>query len=58
MTQPNARPPTFVVFSSRAEKLPESYRRYLIQGIRAAFDLDGVPVRLNLRKGKNPYATK
>lgn len=57
MTQPNARPPTFVVFSSRAEKLPESYRRYLVQGLRTAFDMPGVPIRLNLRKGKNPYAT-
>lgn len=56
MTQPNARPPTFVVFSSRAEKLPEAYRRYLVQGLRTAFDMPGVPIRLNLRKGKNPYA--
>lgn len=58
MTQPNARPPTFVVFTPRAEKLPESYRRYLIQGLRTAFDLPAVPIRLNLRKGKNPYASK
>lgn len=57
MTQPNARPPTFVVFSSRAEKLPESYRRYLVHGLRTTFDLPGVPIRLNLRKGKNPYAS-
>lgn len=56
MTQPNARPPTFVVFSSRAEKLPESYRRYLVQGLRTEFGMPGVPIRLNLRKGKNPYA--
>ncbi|MGI9387423.1 MAG: ribosome biogenesis GTPase Der [Methyloligellaceae bacterium] len=58
MAQPNARPPTFVVFSSRADKLPESYRRYLIQGLRDAFDMPAVPIRLNLRKGKNPYANK
>lgn len=58
MTQPNARPPTFVVFCSRAEKLPESYRRYLIQGLRTAFGMPGVPIRLNLRKGKNPYAPR
>ncbi len=56
MTQPNARPPTFVVFSSRADKLPESYRRYLVQGLRDAFDMTAVPIRLSLRKGKNPYA--
>ncbi len=58
MTQPNARPPTFVVFSSRADKLPESYRRYLVQGLREAFDMTAVPIRLSLRKGKNPYARK
>jgi len=58
MTQPNARPPTFVVFASRAEKLPESYRRYLVQGLRAEFELPAVPIRLNFRKGKNPYASK
>lgn len=58
MTQPNARPPTFVVFSSRADKLPESYRRYLVQGLRSAFDMTAVPIRLNMRKGSNPYARK
>ena len=58
MTQPNARPPTFVVFASRAEKLPESYRRYLVQGLRAKFDLPAVPIRLTFKKGKNPYASK
>ncbi|MEM8744232.1 MAG: GTP-binding protein, partial [Pseudomonadota bacterium] len=56
MTQPNARPPTFVVFSSRADKLPESYRRYLVQGLRDAFDMMAVPIRLSMRKGSNPYA--
>jgi len=56
MTQPNARPPTFVLFSSRPEKLPQAYRRYLVNGLREAFDLPGVPIRLNTRKGKNPYA--
>ena len=58
MTQPNARPPTFIVFASRAEKLPESYRRYLVQGLRVEFKLPAVPIRLTLRKGKNPYASK
>lgn len=58
MTQPNARPPTFVVFASRAEKLPESYRRYLVQGLRTKFDLPAVPIRLSFRQGKNPYASK
>lgn len=58
MTQPNARPPTFVVFCSRPEDLPTSYTRYLVNGLRDVFDLPGVPIRLNLRKGKNPYGKK
>ncbi len=58
ITQPHARPPTFVVFCSRPEKLPESYRRYLINGLREAFDLPAVPIRLSLRKGSNPYAER
>lgn len=58
ITQPNARPPTFVIFSSRPEALPQAYVRYLINGLREAFDLWGVPIRLNLRKGKNPYVAQ
>ncbi len=56
VTQPGARPPRFVVFCSRPEAVPASYERYLINSLRDAFDLWGVPVRLFLRKGKNPYA--
>lgn len=56
ITQSSSRPPTFVVFSSRADKLPESYRRYLVGRLRDAFDLPGSPIRLKLRKGRNPYA--
>jgi len=56
MTQANARPPTFVVFCSQPKALPESYVRYLVNGLREGFDLPGVPIRLNLRKGENPYA--
>jgi len=56
MTQANARPPTFVVFCSQPKALPDSYVRYLVNGLREAFDLPGVPIRLNLRKGANPYA--
>jgi len=56
MTQAKARPPTFVVFSQRAEKLPDSYTRYLINSLRERFDLDGAPIRLFVRKGDNPYA--
>lgn len=56
MTQANARPPTFVAFCSLPKALPESYVRYLVNGLRETFDLPGVPIRFNLRKGKNPYA--
>ncbi len=58
MTQVKARPPTFVLFASRPADLPESYLRYLANGLREAFDLPGVPLRLHLRKGKNPYVAK
>jgi GTP-binding protein len=56
ITQPSTRPPTFVAFCSRPEDLPKSYIRYLTNSLREAFDLPGVPLRLNLRKGENPYA--
>jgi GTP-binding protein len=56
MTQPKSRPPTFVLFSSRAAALPEIYRRYLVNGLREAFKLPGTPIRLVLRAKANPYA--
>jgi GTP-binding protein len=56
ITQPSTRPPTFVAFCSRPQDLPKSYIRYLTNSLREAFDLPGVPLRLNLRKGENPYA--
>ena len=55
MAQTKARPPTFVLFASRADKLPESYRRYLINSIRQSFDLPGTPIRITVKTGKNPY---
>lgn len=58
MTQAKARPPTFALFCSRPESLPASYTRYLTNGLRDTFDLPGVPVRLLVRKGENPYAAK
>ncbi len=58
ITQPKARPPTFVLFCSRAEALPETYRRYLINGLRENFALPGTPIRLTLRAKANPYAHK
>ena len=56
ITQSNARPPTFVLFCSRPKALPDSYVRYLVNSLRETFDLPGVPIRLHLRKGENPYA--
>ena len=56
ITQVKARPPTFALFASKPQALPESYRRYLVNGIGAEFGLAGVPIRLLLRGGKNPYA--
>src|ERR1700733_5099558 len=58
ITQPKARPPTFVLFSSRAHALPETYRRYLVNGLRESFALPGTPIRLTLRAKQNPYAGK
>jgi GTP-binding protein len=56
ITQAKARPPTFLVFGTRAEKLPEDYQRYLVNGLRQSFELPGTPIRLLLRGTKNPYA--
>ena len=57
MTQVKTRPPAFVVMTSRPQDLPESYSRYLVNGLRAAFDMPGTPVRLILRSQaeKNPF---
>ncbi len=49
------RPPRFVIFSNRPKKLPESYRRYLTNELRASFDFHGVPIRIFLKSGRNPY---
>ncbi len=56
MTQVKARPPSFVVMCSRPDDLPESYTRYLVNGLRQDFKLPGVPLRLFMRKTDNPYA--
>lgn len=58
MAQMKTRPPTFVLMASRAESMPETYKRYLINELREAFDLPGVPIRLVLKQGKNPFADK
>ena len=56
MAQTKARPPTFVLFASRADQLPESYRRYLINSLRESFDLPGVPIRVTVKSNRNPFA--
>jgi GTPase len=56
ITQSNARPPTFILFCSRPEELPESYSRYLVNSLRETFKMHSVPIRMHLRKTKNPYA--
>lgn len=56
ITMPKARPPTLAVFGTRAEELPEEYRRYLVNGFREAFAMPGVPIRLQTRGTRNPYA--
>ncbi|MGE0256130.1 MAG: ribosome biogenesis GTPase Der [Alphaproteobacteria bacterium] len=53
--QARTRPPTIALFCNRPEDLPDSYLRYLENGLRADFDLPGTPIRLNLRRGDNPY---
>ena len=58
ITQPKTRPPSFVLFCTRADAVPEDYRRYLVNSLREAFDLPGVPIRLTLREKTNPYANQ
>jgi GTP-binding protein len=58
MTQIKTRPPTFALFAQKGEALPDAYHRYLTNGIRESFDLEGVPLRLTLRKGVNPFDKK
>jgi GTP-binding protein len=55
VTQVNTRPPSFALFASQPRELPDSYRRYLVNGLREDFGLEGTPIRLMLRKGGNPY---
>jgi GTP-binding protein len=56
MTQPKSRPPSFVLFCTRADAVPEAYLRYLTNGLRETFDLPGVPIRIALREKDNPFA--
>jgi GTPase len=58
MTQVKSRPPTFVLFGNQLDALPESYLRYLTNGIRGAFGMPGTPIRISARTAKNPFADK
>ena len=58
ITQTKARPPSFVLFCSRADAVPQAYLRYLTNSLREGFDLPGTPVRITLREKQNPFAHK
>lgn len=58
ITQLRARPPYFLIFGNQLEHLPESYRRFLTNGLRENFNLAGVPIRLSMKTSENPYATR
>ena len=55
VTQAKSRPPSFVIFCTRADAVPDAYKRYLLNSLRDAFDLPGTPIRLALREKENPY---
>jgi GTPase len=55
VTQPKSRPPSFVIFCTRAEAVPDAYKRYLLNSLRDTFELPGTPIRLALREKDNPY---
>ena len=56
ITQIKTRPPTFALWVSRPDKLPAAYKRYIMNGLRKDYDIPGVPIRLLVRRSKNPYA--
>jgi GTP-binding protein len=58
ITQAKARPPSFILFCSRADAVPQSYLRYLVNSLRGFFELPGTPVRIALREKANPFAHK
>ena len=58
MTQLRARPPYFILFGNRLDALPAAYERFLVNGLRQAFDLPGVPIRISKKTSDNPYAGK
>ena len=56
ITQVKSRPPSFVLFCSRADAVPENYLCYLVHSLRDQFDLRGTPIRVTLREKENPFA--
>jgi len=58
ITQVNTRPPSFVLFGTRVDQLPDSYLRYLVNGLRKELGFGAVPVRLAARASKNPFGNK
>ena len=55
ITQAKSRPPSFVLFCTRADALPDAYKRYLVNSLRENFELPGTPIRLTLREKDNPF---
>jgi GTPase len=55
ITQAKSRPPSFVLFCTRADALPDAYKRYLVNSLRESFALPGTPIRLTLREKGNPF---
>ena len=58
MSQAKSRPPTFNLFCNLPEAMADSYQRYLVNGLRDAFDMPGIPIRFVLRRSENPYVGK
>ena len=58
ITQVKTRPPGFVLSFTRPQEVPQSYVRYLVNGLRETFDIPGVPVRMSIRASDNPYASR
>ena len=48
-------PPVIVIHGNQLESLPESYRRYLANTFQHRLRLMGTPVRIEFKKGKNPF---
>jgi len=58
ITQAKSRPPSFVVFCTRADAVPDAYKRYLLNSLRESFDLPGTPIRIALREKANPFKVR